>query len=129
MRWLAALVAVLLVCPGAAWAAEVLQVRGSTLLQLGDQNRSYTVQLACVEVAEAQQAEAVAWLRQAVPRHTRVNLRPMGQNHGVLLARVQPLAPVRGSTNQAADLGNGLIAAGLARSDLSSNSDCANVAT
>jgi len=122
-------VAVLLVCPGAAWAAEVLQVRGSTLLQLGDQNRSYTVQLACVEVAEAQQAEAVAWLRQAVPRHTRVNLRPMGQNHGVLLARVQPLAPVRGSTNQAADLGNGLIAAGLARSDLSSNSDCANVAT
>ena len=114
--------------PGAALAAEVLQVRGATLLQLGDQNRSYTVQLACVEVAEAQQVEAVAWLRQAVPRHTRVNLRPMGQNQGVLLARVQPLAPVRGSTNQAADLGSGLIAAGLAQPDSHSSADCANVA-
>ena len=109
-------------------AAEVLQVRGATLLQLGDQNRSYTVQLACVEVAEAQQAEAVAGLRQAVPRHTRVNLRPMGQNQGVLLARVQPLASVRGSTNQAADLGNGLIAAGLAQADSHASADCANVA-
>jgi len=128
LRWLAALLAVLLLWPGAALAAEVLQVRGATLLQLGDQNRSYTVQLACVEVAEAQQVEAVAWLRQAVPRHTRVNLRPMGQNQGVLLARVQPLAPVRGSTNQAADLGSGLIAAGLAQADSHASADCANVA-
>ena len=128
LRWLAALLTVLLFWPGAALAAEVLQVRGATLLQLGDQNRSYTVQLACVEVAEAQQAEAVAWLRRAVPRHTRVNLRPMGQNQGVLLARVQPLNPVRGSTNQAVDLGSGLIAAGLAQADSHSSADCANVA-
>ena len=118
---------VLLVWPGAALAAEVLQVRGPTLLQLGDQNRSYTVQLACVEVADAKQAEAVAWLRQAVPRHTRVNLRPMGQNQGVLLARVQPLAPPRGSISQATDLGSGLIAAGLAQADLLTTADCANV--
>ncbi len=127
MRWLAALLTVLLVWPGAALAAEVLQVRGPTLLQLGDQNRSYTVQLACVEVADAKQAEAVAWLRQAVPRHTRVNLRPMGQNQGVLLARVQPLAPPRGSISQATDLGSGLIAAGLAQADLLTTADCANV--
>ena len=129
MRWLAALIAVLslLLWPGAALAAEVLQVRGPTLLQLGDQNRSYTVQLACVEVPEVKQAEAVAWLRQAVPRHTRVNLRPMGQNQGVLLARVQPLAPQRGSMNQPTDLGSGLIAAGLAQADLLNTADCANV--
>ena len=88
-------------------------------------NRSYTVQLACVEVAEAQQAEAVTWLRQAVPRHTRVNLRPMGQNQGVLLARVQPLAPGRGSKSQSTDLGSGLIAAGLAQADLLTTADCA----
>ena len=117
----------LLVWPGAALAAEVLQVRGPTMLQLGDQNRSYTVQLACVEVADAKQAEAVAWLRQAVPRHTRVNLRPMGQNQGVLLARVQPLTPPRGSISQATDLGSGLISAGLAQADLLTTADCANV--
>jgi endonuclease YncB( thermonuclease family) len=127
LRWLAALLTVLLVWPGAALAAEVLQVRGPTMLQLGDQNRSYTVQLACVEVADAKQAEAVAWLRQAVPRHTRVNLRPMGQNQGVLLARVQPLTPPRGSISQATDLGSGLISAGLAQADLLTTADCANV--
>ena len=129
MRWLAALIAVLslLLWPGAALAAEVLQVRGPTLLQLGDQNRSYTVQLACVEVPEVKQTEAVAWLRQAVPRHTRVNLRPMGQNQGVLLARVQPLAPQRGSMSQPTDLGSGMIAAGLAQADLLTTADCANV--
>jgi hypothetical protein len=81
-----------------------------------------------VEVAEAQQAEAVAWLRPAVPHHNRVNFRPMGQKQGVLLAKVPPLAPVRGSTNQAADLGSGLIAAGLAQAESQSNPDCANVA-
>jgi hypothetical protein len=35
---------------------------------------------------------------------------------------------VRGSTNQAADLGSGLIAAGLAQAESQSNADCANVA-
>ncbi len=111
-----------------AAAAELLQVRGATLLQLGDQNRSYTVRLACVSVAEAQQTEAVAWLRQAAPRHTRVNLRPMGQSQGVLLARVQTLA---GPQNRSAgtDLGSGLIAAGLAEADAGGDptGTCANL--
>lgn len=120
MRWFAAVLAVLLWCPGVAAAAEVLQVRGATLLQLGDQNRSYTVELACIAVPEAQQDQALAWLRQAVPRHSRVNLRPMGQNQGVLLARVQKIGA-------ADDLGAGLIAAGLAQTDFTAPGDCARV--
>lgn len=110
----------------------MLQVRGATLLQLGDQNRSYTVQLACIVVPEAQQSEAVNWLRQAAPRRTRVNLRPMGQNQGVLLARVQTLSggPNRSSsTAGTTDLASGLVAAGLAQvaSDADTNADCANL--
>lgn len=127
MRWLAALTAavVLLLWPGVALAAEILQVRGATLLQLGDQNRSYTVQLACIVVPEAQQGEAVDWLRQAAPRRTRVNLRPMGQNQGVLLARVQTLSASAGTT----DLASGLVAAGLAQvaADADPSGDCANL--
>ena len=128
MRWFAALLAALLLWPSGAWAAEVLQVRGAALLQLGDQNRSYTVRLACVAVPEAQQAEAIAWLRQAAPRRTRVNLRPMGQNQGVLLARVQTLPQGQGSAT-GSDLGAGLVAAGLAQVDPSraAGSDCANL--
>jgi endonuclease YncB( thermonuclease family) len=127
LRWLAALTAalVLLLWPCVALAAEILQVRGATLLQLGDQNRSYTVQLACIVVPEAQQGEAVDWLRQAAPRRTRVNLRPMGQNQGVLLARVQTLSASAGTT----DLASGLVAAGLAQvaADADPSGDCANL--
>ncbi len=131
IAWSAAFLVVLLLCPGLAGAAELLQVRGATLLQLGDQNRSYTVQLACIAVAESRQDEAVAWLRQAAPRHTKVNLRPMGQNDGVLLARVQTLASLQktGASLQTSgeDLGSGLISAGLAQAGPTDPAECAKV--
>ena len=90
-----------------ASAAEVLQVRSGSLLQVGDGNRTYTVELACVSVEEDQQTEAIDWLRQQLPRRRRVNLRPVGSSNGQLVARVTPL----GEEN---DVNTGLIAAGLA---------------
>jgi len=93
--------------PSPAPAAEVLQVRGPTLLQVGDHNRSYPVALACVQVPAEQQEAATAWLRQALPRRARVNLRPIGQKDGTLLAQVSRIG-----TSQT--LGDGLVAAGLA---------------
>lgn len=72
-------------------AAEVLQVRSATLLQVGDSNRSYTVELACMTPNEAERDQAVVWLRQQLPRRTRVNLRPIGNHDGILVARVQKL--------------------------------------
>jgi hypothetical protein len=62
-----------------ASAAEVLQVRSGSLLQVGDRNRTYTVELACVSVGEDQESDAIAWLRQQLPRRRRVNLPPRGQ--------------------------------------------------
>ncbi|WP_094554526.1 hypothetical protein [Synechococcus sp. 1G10] len=91
-----------------AAAAEVLQVRSGVLLQVGDQNRSYPVQLGCISVTPEHSRAAEDWLRQELPRRTRVNLRPLGSADGVLLARVQVL---RGGD----DLGSGLISAGLAQ--------------
>ncbi|MEA5399989.1 hypothetical protein VB734_08060 [Synechococcus sp. BA-124 BA4] len=90
-----------------AAAAEVLQVRTGVLLQVGDQNRSYPVQLGCISVTPEHSGDAEDWLRQHLPRRTRVNLRPLGSADGVLLARVQVL---KGGD----DLGSGLISAGLA---------------
>jgi hypothetical protein len=90
-----------------AAAAEVLQVRTASLLLVGDSNRTYTVELACVTSGPDQQPQALAWLRQQLPRRSKVNLRPLGNHDGVLVARVQKLgAPV--------DLSSGLIEAGLA---------------
>ena len=93
--------------PGAAAAAEVLAVRSATLLQVGDSNRTYTVELACLAVAPEQQQQALAWMRRELPRRSRVNLRPLGSHDGILLARVQKLG-------SATDLASGLIAAGQA---------------
>ncbi|QVL54513.1 MAG: hypothetical protein KFB97_10065 [Cyanobium sp. M30B3] len=105
------MVLVLLVVPASGAAAELRQVRTGTVLQVGDSNRSYSVRLACITVAEDQEQEAVRWLRQAVARGSRLNLRPMGQQEGQLLARVTSLP--RGQ-RPGQDLGAGLVAAGLA---------------
>ena len=114
MGWLIGLVALAsLLLPQPALAAEVLQVRSGTLLQIGDGNRNYAVELACVAVAPADDAAAAAWLRQALPRRSRVNLRPRGSDDGTLLASVQRLAPGSGSEPRL-DMGEGLVAAGLA---------------
>lgn len=89
-------------------AAEVLQVRSSSLLQIGDRNRNYTVQLPCLEVADADEQAAVTYLRQVLPRRQRVNLRPEGSVDGTLVARVTPLGADQ-------DLSAALAEAGLAR--------------
>jgi hypothetical protein len=91
----------------AALAAEVLQVRSSTLLQVGDRNRSYGVELACLAVAADDAEAATAWLRRALPRHTRINLRPAGSHDGLLVARVNRL-------DDGLDPAAGLVGAGLA---------------
>ena len=88
-------------------AAEVLQVRSSSLLQVGDHNRTYTVELACAAVDPSHEAEAVNWLREQLPRRRRVNLRPVGSRDGQLMARVTPIG-------DPTDLSTGLVAAALA---------------
>lgn len=97
----------LLLVPAVADAAQVLQVRGPTLLQVGDGNRSVPVELACVAVAPDSSSAAVAWLRRELPRQTRVQLRPVSQHDGRLVAQVRRL-------DSDSDLGAALVAAGLA---------------
>jgi len=98
----------LLLGPAGADAAQVLQVRGPTLLQIGDGNRSVPVELACITVMPAGSTETVAWLRRELPRQTRVQLRPVGQHDGRLVAQVRRL-------DSDSDLGSALVAAGLAQ--------------
>ena len=93
--------------PGLAAAAEVLQVRSPSLLQVGDSNRNYTVELACMTPIESERDQALSWLRQQLPRRSRVNLRPIGNHDGILLARVQKLGADQ-------DLSSGLIRMGYA---------------
>ena len=69
-------------------AAEILQVASSSVLLIGDHNRTYTVKLACTAVSPDLEEKSVDWLRKKLPRHAKVNLKPEGSVDGVLVARV-----------------------------------------
>ncbi len=92
-----------------AFSAEVLQVRSSSLLQIGDQNRTYTVRLSCIESPQEYADDARNFLRNLLPRGQKVNLKPQGSSEGILIASVSKL----GSSN---DLSDELIRAGLGKS-------------
>ncbi len=70
--------------------AEILQVTNSSVLLIGDHNRTYTVKLACTEISPDLEQKSVNWLRKKLPRHTKVNLKPKGSVDGVLVAKVIP---------------------------------------
>ena len=72
------------------YAAEILQVSSSSVLLIGDNNRTYTVKLACTEISPELEEESVKWLRKRLPRNTKVNLKPKGSVDGVLIAKVIP---------------------------------------
>lgn len=85
------LITCLLQMPSFAAAAEVLQVREADLLLIGDQNRTYSVRLACAEIQPGKEKAAIDFLRKTLPRRQRVNLMPIGSEEGLLLARVRAL--------------------------------------
>ena len=69
-------------------AAEVLQVRSSSVLQIGDRNRSYAVKLACIEVDPKDETSAKELLKKELTRNKKINIFPKGSMDGVLLAKV-----------------------------------------
>ena len=72
------------------YAAEILQVSSSSVLLVGDNNRNYTVKIACAEISPDLEEKSILWLKKQLPRHTKVNLKPKGSIDGMLLAKVIP---------------------------------------
>lgn len=70
------------------YAAEILQVTSSSVLLIGDHNRTYTVKLACTEISPELEEKSVAWLKKQLPRHTKVNLKPKGSVDGLSLIHI-----------------------------------------
>ena len=71
-------------------AAEILQVSSSSVLLIGDSNRTYTVKIACAEISPELEEKSIDWLKKQLPRHTKVNLKPKGSIDGILIARIIP---------------------------------------
>ena len=92
------------------YAAEILQVSSSSVLLIGDNNRTYTVKIACTEISPDLEEKSVIWLKKQLPRHTKVNLKPKGSLDGMLVAKVIPL-------NSNNDINEKYIKAGLAKNN------------
>ena len=69
-------------------SAEILQIKSSNTILVGDQNRNLTIQLFCVDVNENYEAEATNLLKSEFPRGSRVKIKPFGFNENILLAKV-----------------------------------------
>ena len=69
-------------------SAEILQIKSSNTLLVGDQNRNLTIGLFCVDVNENDELEAANLLKSEFPRGTKVKIKPFGFKENVLLAKV-----------------------------------------
>ena len=69
-------------------SAEILQIKSSNTILVGDQNRNLTIELFCVDVNENDELEATNLLKSQFPRGSKVKIKPFGFNENVLLAKV-----------------------------------------
>ena len=69
-------------------AAEILQIKSSNTILVGDQNRNLTIGLFCVDVNENDELEATNLLKSEFPRGSKVKIKPFGFRENLLLAKV-----------------------------------------
>ena len=69
-------------------SAEILQIKSSNTILVGDQNRNLTIRLFCVDINENDELEATNLLKSEFPRGSKVKIKPFGSKDNVLLAKV-----------------------------------------
>ena len=75
--------------PIRTYSAEILHINKSNSIQVGDQNRDFSIQLFCVDIDDAENEEkAINLLKREFPRGSKVKIKPMGFKENILVARV-----------------------------------------
>jgi len=69
-------------------SAEILQIKSSNTILVGDQNRNLTIRLFCVDVNDNDELEATNLLKSEFPRGSKVKIKPFGLQDNDLLAKV-----------------------------------------
>ena len=69
-------------------SAEILQVKSSNTILVGDQNRNLTIELFCVNVNADDELEATNFLKSEFPRGSKIKIKPFGFRENVLIAKV-----------------------------------------
>ena len=79
---------VLIICPVNINSAELLQINDVNNIVVGDQNRSLSLSLYCIEINENEKENATKILKRNFPRGTKVKIKPYGSNGSRLLAKI-----------------------------------------
>ena len=74
--------------PLKVYSAEILQINNSNTILVGDQNRTLTIKLFCVDINENDDLEATNLLKSEFPRGSKIKIKPFGFRENVLLAKV-----------------------------------------
>ena len=69
-------------------SAEILQIKNSNTILVGDQNRNLTIELFCVDVNYDNELKATNILKSKFPRGSKVKIKPFGFKDNILLAKV-----------------------------------------
>ena len=91
-----------------AESAEILQIKNSSSILLGDQNRNLKINLFCVDVNDNDELKAVNLLKKEFPRGTKVKIKPFGFKENILIAKVFNI-------NETKEMSNLLFAKGLTK--------------
>ena len=82
------IVGLIILNPPIVYSAEILQIKSSNTILVGDQNRNLTIGLFCVDVNKNNELEAINLLKSQFPRGSKVKIKPFGFKENVLLAKV-----------------------------------------
>ena len=69
-------------------SAEILQIKSSNTILVGDQNRNLNIGLYCVDVNKNDDHEATNLLNSEFPRGSKVKIKPFGFKENILIAKV-----------------------------------------
>ena len=82
------IVCLIVLNPAIVNSAEILQIKSSNTILVGDQNRNLTIGLFCVDVNKKDELEATNLLKREFPRGSKVKIKPFGFKENILLAKV-----------------------------------------
>ena len=82
------IICLITVNPVTANSAEILQIKNSNTILVGDQNRNLTIRLFCVDVNVNDEIEATNFLKSEFQRGSKVKIKPFGFKENLLLAKV-----------------------------------------
>ena len=82
------IICLIVLSPEIVNSAEILQIKSSNIILVGDQNRNLTIGLFCVDVNENNEIEESNLLKSEFPRGSKVKIKPFGFKENVLLAKV-----------------------------------------